>query len=315
MKRIILSFALIFVLNWAYAQPGSITNIQVSQGTGVNERLVDIQFDLTGSDAVYDISLEVSFDNGGSYAPVDPAEVTGAQTVSPGVGIQLVWDGRTSYSDYSTDIARIKIIATGIWQCGNPITDSRDGQSYNTVLIGTQCWMKENLNVGTRINGSQGQMNNGIIEKYCSGNLESNCDVYGGLYQWNEMMQYITSEGAQGICPSGWHLPSHAEWTMLTDYLGGESVAGGKMKEAGLTHWASPNTGATNESGFTALPGGYRDLGGGFYDLTIHALFWSSSQVDAANAWPRYLYYDFENVYSATGNVKTFGFSARCVQD
>lgn len=315
MKRVILSFALIFVLNWAYAQPGSITNIQVNQGTGVNERVLDIQFDLTGSDAVYDISMEVSFDNGGSYAPVDPAEVTGAQTVSPGVGIQLVWDGRTSYSGYSTAMARIKIIANSDWQCGNPITDSRDGQSYNTMLISTQCWMKENLNIGTQISGAQNQTDNGIIEKYCYDNLESNCNVYGGLYQWNEMMQYITSEGAKGICPSGWHLPSDAELTMLTDYLGGESVAGGKMKEAGLTHWASPNTGATNESGFTALPGGYRDLNGGFYDLTYGALFWSSSQVDATYAWPRYLFYNLENVYGATGNVKNFGFSARCVQD
>jgi uncharacterized protein (TIGR02145 family) len=314
MKIIILSLAFFSVLNWAYAQPGSITNIWVNQGTGVNKRVLDIQFDLTGSDATYDISLEVSFDNGGSYAPVDPAEVTGAQTVSPGVGIQLVWDGRTSYSGYFTEMARIKIIANSDWQCGDPITDSRNGQIYNTVLIGEQCWMKENLNVGTRINGSQEQMDNGIIEKYCHGDLESNCDAYGGLYQWNEMMQYITSEGAQGICPDGWHIPTDAEWTMLTDYLGGESVAGGKMKEAGLTHWASPNTGATNESGFTALPGGLRYYDGWFGNLTYDAFFRSSSQGGVSIAWGRTLTFNYEGVYRGDG-YKADGVSARCVQD
>jgi len=189
-----------------------------------------------------------------------------------------------------------------------------EGQYYHTVQIGSQCWMKENLNVGTRINGSQEQMDNGIIEKYCYGDLESNCDVYGGLYQWDEMMQYITSEGAQGICPDGWHIPTDAEWTMLTDYLGGESVAGGKMKEAGLTHWASPNTGATNESGFTALPGGFRFLNGYFYYLPTNAYFWSSSQSDATDVWYRRLSYDLQDVYRYSA-TKAYGFSARCVQD
>jgi uncharacterized protein (TIGR02145 family) len=313
MKIIILSLAFFSVLNWAYAQPGSITNIWVNQGTGVNKRVLDIQFDLTGSDATYDISLEVSFDNGGSYAPVDPAEVTGAQTVSPGVGIQLVWDGRTSYSGYFTEMARIKIIANSDWQCGDPITESRNGQIYNTVLIGEQCWMKENLNVGAMINGSQEMSDNETIEKYCYNNDPANCSTYGGLYQWNEIMQYTTTPGTQGICPDGWHIPTDAEWTMLTDYLGGESVAGGKMKEAGLTHWASPNW-ATNESGFTALPGGYRYINGSFLGLAIYAYFWSSSQYDASDAWVQFLYYSSDDVllYHTT---KTCGFSARCVQD
>ncbi|MCK9400874.1 MAG: hypothetical protein M0Q51_12910 [Bacteroidales bacterium] len=314
MKIIILSLAFFSVLNWAYAQPGSITNIQVSQGAGVNERVLDIQFDLTGSDAAYDISLEVSFDNGGTYLPIDPNEVTGASNVVPGNGIPLIWDGRISYAGYSTDIARIKIIATGIWQCGNPITDSRDGQSYNTVLIGTQCWMKENLNVGTMINESQEMSDNETIEKYCYNNDPANCSTYGGLYQWNEIMQYTTTPGTQGICPDGWHIPMDEEWTALTNYLGGASVAGGKMKEAGFVHWYPPNTGATNESGFTALPGGYRPTGGSFDYLGTHGHWWSSTDYSGSTAWHRYLGYTDAGARRYY-YYKTYGFSLRCLQD
>ena len=198
--------------------------------------------------------------------------------------------------------------------CPGILTVTYESKTYNTVLIGTQCWFKENLDVGTRINGSQNQTNNGIKEKYCYNDLVSNCDVYGGLYQWDEMMQYVTSQGAKGICPTGWHIPTDAEWTTLTNYLGGESVAGGKIKEAGTAHWASPNTGATNSSGFTALPGGYRYGNGSFYSLTNYAYFWSSSQSGAANAWRRGLGYNNEYVYR-NSDYKSHGFSCRCLKD
>ena len=201
------------------------------------------------------------------------------------------------------------------FQCGMKIIDSRDGKMYNTVKIGTQCWMAQNLNIGARINGSQEQTNNSIIEKYCYADLESNCDVYGGLYQWDELMQYATTPGVQGICPTGWHIPTDSEWTALTTFLGGESVAGGKMKEAGYVHWLSPNTGATNSSGFTALPGGYRDYGGYFSTLTSQAYFWSSTEYSSTNAWHRHLFYHYEDVYRYNLYSKTRGFSARCVQD
>ena len=122
--------------------------------------------------------------------------------------------------------------------------------------------MGENVNAGTRINSSEDQTNNnGKIEKYCYADIDYNCDIYGGLYQWREMMQYNPSDTGeigttQGICPEGWHLPTGKEWKKLTEYLGGEDIAGGKMKETGTEHWFPPNTCATNESGFTGLPGG-----------------------------------------------------------
>jgi len=197
--------------------------------------------------------------------------------------------------------------------CGDVV--SYEGKTYNTVLIGTQCWFKENLNVGTRINGSQDQLDNGIKEKYCYNDLESNCDVYGGLYQWNEMMQYSTTPGIQGICPTEWHLATDEEWTTLTDYLGGENVAGGKMKEAGTAHWSSPNTGATNSSGFTALPGGSRNDLGNFVNLIDVANFWSSTETSSTNAWGRTLFSSGEFVGRYNFYIKILGFSARCVQD
>jgi hypothetical protein len=102
--------------------------------------------------------------------------------------------------------------------CGMKMTDPRDGKKYATIKIGTQCWMAENLNVGTRITGDVWPSQNTpteIIEKYCYDDQESNCDIYGGMYTWNELMQYSTTEGVQGICPEGWHLPTDAEWCVL----------------------------------------------------------------------------------------------------
>ena len=205
-------------------------------------------------------------------------------------------------------------LSSGGQPCPGIPTVTYEGKTYNTVLIGTQCWFKENLNVGTRINGSQNQTNNGIKEKYCYDDLESNCNIYGGLYQWDEMMQYVTTQGVKGICPDGWHIPTDAEWTTLTNYLGGESVAGGKMKEAGYAHWASPNTGATNTSGFTALPGGGRGTDGSFDGLTYYAYFWSSTEYSSTYAWYRGLDYDYDDVGRGL-NYKTGGFSCRCLQD
>lgn len=198
-----------------------------------------------------------------------------------------------------------------------PFTDIRDGKNYNTVLVESQCWMAQNLNIGTKINGSQNQTNNQVIEKYCFNNLESNCDIYGGLYMWDEAMQYVTTAGVQGICPAGWHLPTDAEWTTLTNFLGGESVAGGKMKEIGTTHWKSPNTGATNSSGFTALPGGEQNYGN-FYSLTFYTVFYSSSLSSMySGPWIRVLSYDLANVtrdylYFSSQMV---GYSVRCVMN
>ena len=325
MKSAILSFILISWVHMAFAQPGSITNIQVSQGAGDNERVVDILFDLSGNDLVYDLELEVSFDDGGTYAPIDPGEVTGALTVSPGAGIHLVWDGRVSYAGIATDMARIRITATTS-QCGNPITDIRDGQIYNTVLIGTQCWMAENLNVGTRINSSQNQTNNAVIEKYCYDDLESNCDIYGGLYQWDEAMQYSTQQGVQGICPPGWHFPTNAEWKALTDYVSSQpeylcnsNTSYIAKALAATTHWLTHtntcavgnNLAANNATGFSALPGGGRSPDGSFNGIGEYDTWWSSTEYTNRGRKLRY----FDGSVKLYNYYKTIGFSVRCLRD
>ena len=203
--------------------------------------------------------------------------------------------------------------------CPNIPTFVYEGKTYNTVQIGTQCWLKENLNVGTRINGSETQTNNGIKEKYCYADLESNCDIYGGLYQWDEAMQYTTTPGLQGICPAGWHLPTDVEWTTLTIFLGGESAAGGKLKstgtiEVGTGLWYSPNTGATNESGFTVVPAGNRVANGTSVNIGYNDYLWSSTTTPSVFAWLRTIYFDESSLGRANG-LKKYGLSVRCLKD
>ncbi|MCX6272282.1 MAG: hypothetical protein NTU44_13910 [Bacteroidetes bacterium] len=182
------------------------------------------------------------------------------------------------------------------------------------MQIGTQCWMKENLNVGTKVSGATNASDNGIIEKYCYNNDANNCLIYGGLYHWDEMMQYNTSEGIQGICPIGWHIPTYAEWLNLINFLGGFDLAGGKMKETGFDHWNDPNTGATNESRFTALGGGYGSSDGTFNLLNYSAYFWSSTQFSSSNAYYYYLYFNSANAYR-NNYYKTNRFSVRCLKN
>jgi uncharacterized protein (TIGR02145 family) len=190
-----------------------------------------------------------------------------------------------------------------------------DGNVYNTVQIGDQIWMKENLktsryNTGSAIpyvvdNGSWSGLNTGAWSYY--NHDENNNAIYGKLYNWYAV------EG-DSLCPTGWHVPTDAEWTVLTDYLGGESVAGGKLKEIGTVHWNSPNTGATDEVGFTALPGGRRSVSGSFYDVRGIGFWWSATPGSSDFSWARYLYYANASVIRNSYN-KSYGFSVRCLRD
>ncbi len=200
------------------------------------------------------------------------------------------------------------------------------GNTYNTVQIGSQCWLKSNINSGTRINGTVEQTNNSILEKYCYNNSETNCSVYGGLYQWGEAVQYLNGASNTtswnpvptgfviGVCPTGWHVPTLNDWNALVAFLGGATVAGGKMKETGLVHWASPNAGATNESGFTGLPGGQRELNGTFTLLTFDGFFWSSTEAGPNAAYYLKLDYNTASAAISTDN-KAKGFSVRCLRN
>src|SRR5664280_354510 len=162
--------------------------------------------------------------------------------------------------------------------CKGIPTVTYSGKTYNTIQIGAQCWLKENLDVGTMIDSLANSGNNGIIEKYCYNNNPANCTTYGGLYQWDEAMQYVTTQGTQGICPSGWHIPTYAEFTTLLTTVSGD---GNKLKAIGQ----GTGTGAgTNTSGFSALLAGYRSLDGSIGYLGSYTSFWSSTEIPALNA-------------------------------
>lgn len=189
-------------------------------------------------------------------------------------------------------------------------------QKYNTVQIGTQCWLRENLNVGTKVINKTDMKDDKIIEKYCIGGKESYCDVYGGLYQWDEMMQYTSKLGSQGICPVGWHIPTDDEWDILIHYLGYSGEAGGRMKESDTLHWSPPNTGATNESSFTALPGGFLDkvIFNYYVNCRHDCRYWTSKSSDPSNARYKYMSYMGDGIYGDNAYKKD-GFSVRCVKD
>jgi len=224
-------------------------------------------------------------------------------------------------------------------QIQHPIT----GDNPSNDSISTEIWMDENLNVGTQIPslvaGTMGdslpnlQKNNGILEKYCYNNDTNKCTIYGGLYQWDEAMQYDTTYDTihhQGICPSGWHIPTKTEFESLVIFLGGhfdinpilevDSLTGGKMKEVGFNHWNSPNP-ATNETGFTALGGGFFEfdaLNNYYYyrDIKNYTRFWSSSQWSNYNLpTDMFLYSDNTNVVIGSGETKQNAYSVRCIHN
>lgn len=204
----------------------------------------------------------------------------------------------------------------------------RDLNYYNIVTIGTQTWMSENLNVGSQINSIVFPSDNGIIEKYCLNNSVSLCKTYGGLYQWKEMMQYSESDNAnigstQGICPVGWHIPTDKEWQTLYDYIGPEINAVRKLKETGTAHW-NIESGATNETGFTALPAGVIQAdswtppyGRHFGSSGIEAIWWSSTIIDPLPGMRNSSYWKISSYnYFVKGGSNEFScYSVRCIKN
>lgn len=192
--------------------------------------------------------------------------------------------------------------------CPETPTVTYEGKVYNTVKIGNQCWLKENLDVGTMIPGKENQTDNGVIEKYCYENDPNNCNTYGALYQCNEAMQYVTSEGTQGICPPGWHMPSIAEFQTLSSSVANNSNSL-KVVVQGFGGSVAPNS-----SGFSAFLSGYRYLDGYFYDLDYDASFWSSTQVNSGFAYNMYLCFTERDIGLYVMR-KAFGFCIRCIKD
>ena len=210
--------------------------------------------------------------------------------------------------------------------CGDTLTDPRDSQQYPTVQIGSQCWFAKNLSYLPEVQGNDAtfmNMGNAQTPAYgvygytgtdvATAKATANYQTYGVLYNWYAAVATSSTtgtEGLQGICPTGWHLPSSAEFTTLSTTLGND---GGKLKQSGTTTWLSPNTGATNESGFTALSAGYRNTSGAFDNMGYGTGFWSSS-FSSSNARRRALYYG-DTIFYSYSNSPVFGFSVRCLKN
>jgi uncharacterized protein (TIGR02145 family) len=187
------------------------------------------------------------------------------------------------------------------------IVTDYDGNIYHTVTIGTQVWLKENLK---SLHYSDGETITGVM---AYNNSDSLANIYGRLYTWNAAMRNSTQQGVQGACPVGYHIPADSEWIVLSNYLGGNSIAGGKLKETDTVHWSPPNTGASNTTGFTA-PGGGEWENGNFQYIKMYGLFWSSTQASQTQAKYWYLQYNSGSFTPYTWN-KILAYSVRCIKD
>ena len=216
-------------------------------------------------------------------------------------------------------IALLITVATAYGQPLKEMVTDIDGNVYHTVKIGTQVWLTENLKTTKYRNGKlipnitdETEWSNLTTGAYCDhSNTLDNSVTYGKLYN------FYAVGNPGNLCPQGWHVPADAEWTLLATYLGGENVAGGKMKEAGLKHWQGTNTAASNESVFTALPGGLRNKNGSFYSsIGSYGGWWSSSEYTNDNkvAILRYVGNYDGGIYSKK-DAKAFGLSVRCLKD
>lgn len=202
--------------------------------------------------------------------------------------------------------------------CG-VLIDSRDGQEYKTVIIGDKCWMAENLNIGVMIDGEFNQSDNDTIEKYCYDNDPANCNIYGGLYQWDEMMLYLNEPGTQGICPNGWYLPSDEDWKQLEIELGMSEAAANQANK-----WRGHGVGTALKkggyTGFNALFAGARTSSGVFINIdeseNPFTYFHTSSEAEIDFfSWRRCLSPEYSSVGRFDSFSKKYGLSVRCVKD
>ena len=281
-----------------------LTGVQVYDAATANWKLSTANISVTG--------------DGVSLYSGTIAAITDTVKVKDGYANYLVSVSKTGYATNDTTLtnAQLKTYLVSpllfLLQTITTVTDI-DGNVYHTVTIGTQTWMVENLKVTKYNDGTNIATSWGTTPSYAwNNNNKYYKDVYGALYNWYAVDQ--ASNGNKNICPIGYHVPTDAEWTVLTTYLGGETIAGGRMKEVGTTHWYTPNIGATNVSGFTALPGGYRIPDGSFSNNSSDGHFWSSTQINSDGAWYRYLLYN-DIVCGRFAPGKQYGFSVRCVRD
>ena len=230
----------------------------------------------------------------------------------------------TTTTPNTTTTKTIDTIQTSIVKYGAGVKDI-DGNKYKTVIIGKQEWMGENLKVSKNNDGTDipnisdySKWGYNTTGAWCHYNNDASFnEKYGKFY--NKYALSEISNGNKNVCPSGWHVPTEGEWTILTEFLGGSSIAGGKMKEVGTNSWKSPNNDASNTSLFSALPGGRRDFTGNYYLINYNGVWWTSSEQSNSQAWAITLYsYNGKASIGKTSNGeynKVDGMSIRCIKD
>lgn len=293
---------------------GILAAITIVSYTGVTNRAIasSLQSDL--ANASQRLKL-YNVDHGSYPTGLDANNCPLGSAPSPDTSYCLKSSSNNSYTNYASNgTSFFTLVATNTNSTSYTVTDSLAPKlatlnPTDWLTIGTQTWAKANLNVGTMVTGATTQTNNSILEKYCHSNLESNCTTYGGLYQWDEAMQYVTTQGAQGICPAGSHIPSDNDWKILEMQLG--------MSQANVdaTGWRGTDQGTQlktgGSSGLNMPLAGRRRTDGSFDVLSSRGYLWSSSE-SSTSAWLRYLNSGYATVDRVTDD-KALGFSVRCL--
>ncbi|NOX18386.1 MAG: hypothetical protein GXO87_08920 [Chlorobi bacterium] len=329
-KFTLIAFILITIAVFANTNP-VVTNVNYSYSDGN----VLITFDVSDAEeATVTIMMYVSSNSGTTwdYSCVQIAGDVGTN-IAVGINKHIIWYHDAEHgSPPSGTTFLIKIVANDEQSGGNPCAgfekvyyeggpnSDANGVYYNTIQIGSQCWFKENLNVGSEISSGVEQTDNSVIEKYCYANYTVNCNTYGGLYQWAEAVQYQNgatnttfpnpsfSGNIQGICPSGWHVPTEAELHILYNAVGGN---GGALKELGVGVYPGTNT-----SGFSSLIAGcISSSGGSLWKDDYYVFYWTTSETGIASDAYMHRYYSYNDNINIQNWYKNWSLSVRCVKD
>ncbi len=327
-KRILMNIILLLSTypcsHYAQNEAPVVENVTFSQRTD-GTYIVDVLYDIYDSDGdTLTIFMKVSNDDGISWN-FSCENTTGdiGSNILSGTAKHIVWDFRAEHPDTCCDKFKIKIIADDGVNIGIPcpgipsITDLRNGEVYETVLIGEQCWLKRNINIGTRVDGVNDMYYGGGIEKYCYNDDEDNCNKYGGLYQWGEAMQYeVEFRPVQGICPDGWHIPWRTEFDILRRTVSGQYFGSSGANALKAVGQGGGDGAGTNASGFSALLVGIRTTAPSdnyFRELTLHTSFWGYEVGE--RLWYFNLNFWDDGVDHGEATSEVLGYSVRCLKD
>ena len=258
-------------------------------------------FDVITSVEAQPFRLKGGLPLGGTYSGLGVNSVTGMfdpAVSGPGnIPVKYVYTNVSNCKDSAAQ--EVHVYPAPAFSCGGSWTDIRDGKSYPTIKIGTQCWLAANLDHGTQINSPLQQSDNCTNEKYCYGNDAANCAAYGGLYQWDELMKYEDTSAGQGICPAGWHVPAEPEWQALLTYYNGSAFAGLSLQDP---------------SGFNALTGGVLYQNSSWSHKGLAVLFWTSTTTTPVKVMSHGMN-DRDKSVSDYESLKNNAFPVRCIKN